>query len=92
MLGGLIMLAAVSCLGLGLWRLTSDLGWTGAFAIPDGLLSHWQVWLALAVGFGGAALRLMRYGRPPEERVPRANKAPAAQPVKSKVKDRAATR
>jgi hypothetical protein len=87
-LGGLIMLVAISCLGLGMWRLTSDLGWTGTFAIPEGLLSHWQVWLAMAVAFGAAALRLQRYGRPPEQIANQSLDPPA----KPKIKDRAATR
>jgi hypothetical protein len=33
---------------LGVWRLGADLGWAGAFFINRGLLSHWQVWFALA--------------------------------------------
>lgn len=32
-----------------LWRLGADLSWAGAFIVSDGLLSHWQVWLAVAV-------------------------------------------
>ncbi len=35
---------------MALWRLSSDLGWTGAFAISSGLFSHWQVWSILALG------------------------------------------
>jgi hypothetical protein len=31
------------------WRLGADLQWTGNFFIERGLLSHWQVWLALAI-------------------------------------------
>lgn len=33
---------------LGSWRLAADLGWAGAFFIDTGVLSHWQVWFALA--------------------------------------------
>ncbi len=33
---------------LGMWRLGDDLGWTGPFFINHGILSHWQVWFALA--------------------------------------------
>jgi hypothetical protein len=33
---------------LGSWRLGADLGWAGAFFIDTGVLSHWQVWFALA--------------------------------------------
>jgi hypothetical protein len=32
------------------WRLGADMNWTGEFFISKGLLSHWQVWLALAIG------------------------------------------
>lgn len=83
-LGGLMMLVAISCLGLGLWRLTSDLGWTDAFAITDGLLSHWQVWLASAVVSGGVAIKLMRLGRPAEQ--------PAGKPAEQPARPTAATR
>ena len=55
--------AALMAFVLGFWRITSDLNWTGGFAISSGLFSHWQVWL------GGAALlqlcshALNRYGK-----------------------------
>jgi hypothetical protein len=57
-LSGITTLVSVSCLMLGLWRLTADVGWTDEFAIQSGLLSHWQVWLALAIAFGAAAMRI----------------------------------
>ncbi len=66
-LGGLIALVAVSCLMLAMWRLTSDLGWTGEFVIPDGILSHWQVWMAMTIATGFLAFRLVRYGRALEQ-------------------------
>ena len=59
---GLAALVAVSCLMLALWRLTSDLGWTGEFVISAGLLSHWQVWMAITIAFGAIGVRLARYG------------------------------
>lgn len=34
---------------MALWRLGADLGWMGAFAISNGLFSHWQVWSILAL-------------------------------------------
>ncbi len=34
---------------MALWRLGADLGWTGAFAISNGIFSHWQVWSILAL-------------------------------------------
>jgi hypothetical protein len=59
--------ASAVALVAALWRLAYDLDWTGRFAISEGLFSHWQVWMALAVllqvldamlgrfGHGGAA-------------------------------------
>ncbi len=50
-----------------LWRLAFDLSLTGHFAFQNGLFSHWQLWMALALvlqlvdsglgrrGHGGAA-------------------------------------
>lgn len=34
---------------LGFWRFGVDVGWTDNFFIANGLLSHWQVWFALAI-------------------------------------------
>src|SRR5687768_654929 len=34
---------------LGLWRFGVDLEWTKEFFIPGGLLSHYQLWFAVAV-------------------------------------------
>lgn len=41
--------AAVLAAVLAFWRLGADLGWTGAFAISNGIFSHWQVWMGLAL-------------------------------------------
>ena len=49
-MGALLTPGTVMAGVLGFWRLGADLRWTGDFAIPDGLFSHWQVW------FGSAAL------------------------------------
>jgi hypothetical protein len=43
------------------WRLGADLDWTGEFFISSGLLSHWQVWLALAIATQVVAAHLARY-------------------------------
>jgi len=50
--------AALIALSLGLWRLTTDLEWTEWFPVSNGLLSHWQAWIALAIAlkFGASAL------------------------------------
>ena len=64
------MLAASSltlisiCFGsLGVWRLTQDVDLTGDFVFKDGLLSHWQVWIAAAVATQYGAWRLTQYAR-----------------------------
>ncbi|HUA22170.1 MAG TPA: hypothetical protein VMB25_25675 [Bryobacteraceae bacterium] len=46
--------AAGIALVMGLWRVSTDIGWAGAFLISGGLFSHWQVWIALS-----AALKLV---------------------------------
>lgn len=61
--GGLCSMASVSCAMLGLWRATSDLGWTDTFFVTEGLLSHSQVWIGLTAVSGYPALRLLRYAR-----------------------------
>jgi hypothetical protein len=52
--------ASVVALVLAFWRLGADLGWTGQFAISTGLFSHWQVWMALAVGLQTWAAHLSK--------------------------------
>ena len=54
--------ALMSCL-LALWRIGADLNLTGSFAIPSGLFSHWQVWLAAAALLQLCSYALNRYGR-----------------------------
>lgn len=46
------LLTPVALIGyvLAAWRFGADMGWTEEFFISRGLLSHWQVWLALSVG------------------------------------------
>jgi hypothetical protein len=48
---------------LAFWRMSSDIGTTSAFPITDGLLSHWQVWLAIALFAQFLIIVLNRYGR-----------------------------
>jgi hypothetical protein len=55
---------------LALWRLGADLGVTGGFAISNGVFSHWQVWLAVAIGLNIIAVMLNRYGRGGRLRIP----------------------
>ncbi len=54
--------AAVACV-LGLWRIAADLNWTNRFAIPEGLFSHWQVWLGAAILLQLCSHLLNRYGK-----------------------------
>jgi hypothetical protein len=51
-------LAAITCASMGLWRVGADLDWAGDFVFQNGFLSHWQVWIAAAVGVQYASWRL----------------------------------
>ncbi len=44
------------------WRVASDMNWTGQFAIGSGLLSHWQVWIALGIAIQFGSFLLQRFG------------------------------
>ena len=54
--------ASVMAATLGVWRISADIGLTGAFAIPSGLFSHWQVWLGIAAVLQLLSMALGRYG------------------------------
>jgi hypothetical protein len=56
--------AALMACALAFWRLAADLNATGQFPIPNGLFSHWQVWLTLAASLQVCATLLNRYGKP----------------------------
>src|ERR1700686_1790385 len=56
--------ASVMACALAFWRLAADLNATGQFPIPNGLFSHWQVWLTLAGSLQFCATLLNRYGKP----------------------------
>jgi hypothetical protein len=49
MLAVLLTPLSVLAAALGVWRLAADPGWTSRFFIASGLLSHSQVWFALAI-------------------------------------------
>jgi hypothetical protein len=68
-LSALLTPAAVMASVLGLWRLASDLKLAGAFAIPSGVFSHWQVWMGCAAMLQYFAWTLNRYGHG-DERAP----------------------
>jgi hypothetical protein len=69
--GALLIPAALMAYVLGFWRLASDLGVTGEFAIR-GIFSHWQLWIVTAVALHVAAGVLNRYGRGGEFHLPSA--------------------
>ena len=63
-MASLLTPAAVMACVLAFWRLAADLNATGQFPIPNGLFSHWQVWLTLAASLQFCATLLNRYGKP----------------------------
>jgi hypothetical protein len=58
----LLVPSAVMAVALGSWRLAADLGWTSGFAFSGGPLSHWVVWIVVAVVLLAIAWRLNQYG------------------------------
>ena len=61
-IGTLLVPVTLMAYILGIWRLASDLGMAGEFAI-SGLFSHWQVWIGLGVVLHTTAIVLNRHGR-----------------------------
>lgn len=59
----LLTLGAISCGSVGLWRIGSDLGWTGDFVFTRGILSHWQIWIGAAIVAQYVAWQLTSYAR-----------------------------
>jgi|SRR5579884_1474482 len=55
-----LRLSAFGALAISVWRMGIDLGWTRDFFISQGLFSHWQVWLALALAMHSGAGFLAR--------------------------------
>ena len=55
---------------LGAWALFAQIRLAGAFGIPNGLFSHWQVWLATAFSLHLGNTILSRYGREGDLRLP----------------------
>jgi hypothetical protein len=62
-MSALLAPAALMALALAFWRVAADMGWSGEFAIADGIFSHWQVWIAMAATIEGVSIALARYGR-----------------------------
>jgi hypothetical protein len=55
--------AAMVAFVMGLWRVSMDLDWAGAFPIASGFFSHWQVWIALAIGLKMLSSSLLAWER-----------------------------
>jgi hypothetical protein len=60
--GLLLTPVAAAAAALAAWRFGVDAGWTGAFFIAGGFLSHWQVWCALAISAEIGSWSLKRGG------------------------------
>jgi len=60
LLGLLLTPVAAAAGSLAAWRFGVDAGWTSAFFIAGGFLSHWQVWGVFAVSAEVCAWSLRR--------------------------------
>jgi hypothetical protein len=60
LLGLLMTPIAVAAGAVAAWRFGVDAGWTSAFFIARGFLSHWQVWCAFAMSAEAGAYLLSR--------------------------------
>ena|SRR5688500_16982194 len=69
-LGFLMTPFALTGYVLAFWRLGADLNWLGEFFITKGLLSRWQVWLAIAIATQLLANQLNRFGGSDDEVIP----------------------
>jgi hypothetical protein len=63
LLASLLTLVTISFAVLGLWRIGEDLGFAGDFVFPEGMFSHWQVWIAAAAASQYVCWRLTRYSQ-----------------------------
>jgi hypothetical protein len=59
----ILTLVSIICGSLSIWRIGSDLDWAGDFVFSNGLLSHWQVWMGIAITAQYLGWRLTRYAR-----------------------------
>ena len=54
-------MGAVLSFAMAAWRFGVDINVTRNFLIADGILSHWQVWLALSIASGLLAAQLRHW-------------------------------
>ncbi len=64
--GSLLVPVVLGAWVLALWRLASDLRFASDFAITEGIFSHWQVWIAIALALHIVVIFLDRYGTRPQ--------------------------
>lgn len=57
---GLLTLVAVMCFIMSAWKLMADMGLAGGFVFTQGVLSHWQVWLAAGIATQLISFRITR--------------------------------
>ena len=69
-LGFLMTPFALTGYVLAFWRLGADMNWLGEFFITKGLLSRWQVLLALAISTQLLANQLNRFGGHDDQIIP----------------------
>ena len=74
-MASLLTPAALVAFTMALWSIAADLRWTGDFFISTGLLSHWEIWLAIAGVLLFSARLLDRYGRSAQNYAPDESKA-----------------
>jgi hypothetical protein len=55
--------ASLAVLAMGLWRVSTDLDWAGAFPITSGFFSHWQVWIASSIALKMLSSSLLAWDR-----------------------------
>jgi len=58
-----LTLVSICLLSLGIWRVLQDFDLANNFIYSDGLLSHWQVWIAGAALVQYLCWRLTRYAK-----------------------------
>jgi hypothetical protein len=58
---GFLTLVSICLASLGIWRFCQDVGLAGDFIFEDGLLSHWQVWVAATSVTWYGCWKLSRY-------------------------------
>ena len=63
-LSSLLAPASLMAWALAAWCLLANMNQAGEFAFRSGLLSHWQVWIAVGIAVQFAAFLIGRAGRP----------------------------